>query len=188
MPTDAEMRALTLDEFARWMLDQGRYDVDVATGTVTNARTGHILRPQHTGPRGRTYHAVNLVFSGRVIRMVKVHRLIAVKVWGVDAIRGKGVGHRDSNRYRNVISNLWLPESVQEHARADNSTRGLVRAEAKICWPPCARCGNPDGQSQPDCVTPVRISGQRFGIDGQLCRRCYGTLGERDRRARKRAA
>lgn len=185
-PTDAEMRALPLDEFARWMLDHGWYDVDMQTGIVTNVRTGFVLKASPRGPAGRDYRAVSLVFSGKVIRSVKVHRLIAVKVWGVGAIRGKEIGHKDGNRYHNSIDNFWLPDSRREHANFDNSGRGLVRREAKTSWSPCVRCGDPDGQSQPDCVTPVRISGARYGIAGQLCRRCYGTLGERARRAKQK--
>jgi hypothetical protein len=185
-PTDAEMRALPLDEYVRWMLDRGYYDVDVCSGIVTNPRTGKVLKPQPSGRPDRPYHAVHLVFSGKVIRMVRINRLIAVKAWGVEAIRGREVGHRDGNRLHDSIENYWLPESRREHAMFDNSGRGLIRAEAKTEWPPCARCGDPDGPSRRDCKSPVRTSGARFGINGELCGRCYGTLAERARREKLR--
>lgn len=187
-PTNEEMRALPLDEYARWMLDNGRYDVDVHSGIVTNARTGQVIKPLRSGRVAATYLGVSLVYSGKTIRRISVHRLIAIKAWGVEAIRGKEVGHKDGNRHHNVLDNFWLPESRREHAIADNSNRGLIRREAKTDWPPCVRCGDPDGGLNRDCKTPLRVSGERFGIDGQICRRCYGTLRERVRRAKAKGA
>lgn len=60
------------------------------------------------------------------------------------------------------------------------------RPPRKTSWAPCVRCGEKNGRvSQSNSSishTPGRVSGERFGINGQLCLRCYGTLGERVRR------
>jgi hypothetical protein len=76
---------LSTDDFARWTLDHRLYDVDVDTGVVTSLRTGRPLRPQPKGQMG--YPGVNLCAAG-VVRNVTVHRLIALKTWGVAACRG----------------------------------------------------------------------------------------------------
>lgn len=51
-------------------------------------------------------------------------------------------------------------------------------APQKTGWPPCVRCGTPDGPvpSTGRHRTPVRISGARFGLNGALCSTCYRTL------------
>lgn len=49
---------------------------------------------------------------------------------------------------------------------------GKVKTE----WPPCARCGTPDGAIYKRNLTPRRYSAVLFGMDGQLCDSCYTTL------------
>jgi hypothetical protein len=178
---DAAARALTLDEFAALMLAEGRYDVDPLTGRVWNPRTQRTLSPivKRFG-----YEMVNLVFSRAVVRQVKIHRLVAIKVHGVPAAAGKQVAHLDGVTNHNSIDNLWLAPSARDHVKYDGTDRNLTfRAAQKTSWPPCARCGDPDGRSSAG-TTPDRITGDRFGIDGPICRRCYGALQERERRRR----
>lgn len=43
----------------------------------------------------------------------------------------------------------------------------------KTTWLPCAECGDPDGTKSTRSVNPTRVNGQPFGIDGQICFRCY---------------
>lgn len=181
--SEHEMRDLPLDDYIAWMLNQGYYDAEVHTGRVINPRSGQELRPTRHG-RERNYLGVQMVYSSRVIRRVAVHRVVAIKAWGVEAVRGKHVGHRDGDPSHNAIDNLWLPETPREHVRADNSDRGFIPQPRKEAWAPCVRCGTEGGPIIPKGHTPIRISGQRFGIDGALCGRCYGTLAERARRAR----
>lgn len=171
---------MALDGFIDFILRSGRYDVNVETGEVT-------------GPKGRVktflnmtgYPSVNLVFSRAVVRRATVHRLIAIKLWGVDRVRGKQVGHIDGQRSRSIASNLWLPETAKEHVHFDIAHHGrrFVPPKPKSSWPPCVRCGDPDGRST-GRTTPDRITGARFGIEGDICRRCYGALQERERRRR----
>jgi hypothetical protein len=181
------MRALTLDEFAAWMLANGYYDVDEHTGSVTNLRRG---TPVHPIAHPTGYRVVNLVYTRKIVRQVKLHRLIAVKVWGVVAIKDKQVGHRDHDKTNNTIVNLWLPETAAEHVAFDKPHRNLLMRNkqwpTKTSWPPCALCGDKDGRT---CArTPDRITGARFGVEGSICRRCYGRLHERQRRQRRKAA
>ena len=62
------------------------------------------------------------------------------------------------------------------------------RRPAKTTWPPCARCGDPDGPIRGSKnVTPTRLSGARFGVEGQLCHPCWFWLYEKARKARRRA-
>lgn len=183
---DHGMRKLTLDAYAAWMLAQGYYDINTHTGEVTNLRRGRTVHPI-AHPTG--YQVVNLVFSRVVVRQVKIHRLIAVKVWGVEAIRDKQVGHIDGVKTNNTIANLWLPETAAEHVFFDGTHRNLIIGgthRIKTEWAPCVICSDKDGRST-DGHTPDRISGARFGIEGQICRRCYGRLQERQRRAQKAA-
>src|SRR5262245_32876183 len=90
--TPAHLSSLTVDEFARWVLDHGLYDVDPETGVVLSLRTGRPMAPQRRGQMG--YAGVGLR-AGTVGRSITIHRLIAVKVWGVEACRGKEVAHLD---------------------------------------------------------------------------------------------
>lgn len=62
----------------------------------------------------------------------------------------------------------------------------------KKSWPPCANptCpdpmgGRPGGSGN---VTPGRLSGARFGLDGKVCHKCWTALYERERKAQRRAA
>lgn len=170
---------MPLDDFIALMLRSGRYTVDVETGRVTGPRGA--VRPflNATG-----YPAVNLVYSRAVVRRATVHRIVAIVLWGVERVRGKQVGHLDGQRWRSIASNLWLPETAKEHVYHDGTHRNLRPAKPKASWLPCVRCSEPNGRST-DGRTPDRISGARFGIDGDLCRRCYGALQERARRARR---
>lgn len=170
--------SLPLDDFTALMLQTGRYDVNVDTGCVA-------------GPRGAVkpflnshgYPVVNLVHSRAVVRRVTVHRMIAIKVWGVEQVRGKQVGHRDGQCWRSIASNLWLPETAKEHIYHDGTHRNLRPGKPKPSWLPCARCGDPDGRATGHSKTPDRITGPRFEIEGDICRRCYGALQERARRS-----
>lgn len=174
-------RHMPLEEFAAWMLTSARYRVDPDTGRVWNARTGVELR---TFVNASGYPSVNLVFNRAVVRRITVHRLVAISVHGAEAVSGKQVAHLDGVRHRSVADNLWVAPSARDHIKYDGTDRNLThRAPRKTTWPPCARCGTPDGVSTSK-TTPDRISGARFSIDGQLCRRCYGTLQERERRRR----
>lgn len=51
-------------------------------------------------------------------------------------------------------------------------------AKPKTTWPPCARCGTPDGQIPTNGRhrTPLRVSGAQFGLEGSVCAACYMTL------------
>lgn len=177
------MKAMPLDYFIAWMLTH-RYDVDVRCGRVVNSRTGRALR---AFPNRDGYPSVNLVFCRTVVRRATVHRMVAIKLWGAIAVRHKQVAHLDGDEARSHEGNLCIAPSAKAHVYFDGTHRNLTyRAARKATWPPCARCNDAHGRITDGGVTPDRISGQRFGIDGDLCRRCYGTLQERERRARKR--
>lgn len=185
MPTPDEMRARSLDEYIEWMLANGYYDADINSSVVWNARSG---QPLVAFPNAAGYPSVNLVFTRTVVRRATVHRMVAIKAWGADQVCGKQVGHIDGNRSDSRIQNLWLPATAAEHVFFDGTHRNLVfRNVAKAEWAPCVRCGDPNGRISHGCKTPDRISGERFGIEGAICRRCYGALQERERRARKRS-
>lgn len=49
-------------------------------------------------------------------------------------------------------------------------------AKPKRIWPPCARCGTPDGYIPPRYATPQRYDGVRLGYNGKLCAACYNTV------------
>ncbi len=193
--TDEEaMQRLTLDEYGRWMLDHGHYDVDVETGVVTNLRRGRGLKgsPGNTG-----YPVVYLAYSRDVQRPVRTHRLVAIKVWGIEAIRGKEIGHRDGVRTHSYLSNLVLFHTHREHYRFDaaqgpdrihGSVTRMTEARRKKSWPPCVVCGDPDGRRDVPTGSPVRISGERFGVNGTLCRRCHKRLAQRQARESSGAA
>lgn len=63
--------------------------------------------------------------------------------------------------------------------------------QPKTAWPPCAQCGDPNGRIKKDKrqrVTPTRLGGAAFGIEGQICLTCYERLvgQQRSQRARER--
>lgn len=43
-------------------------------------------------------------------------------------------------------------------------------------WPPCARCGRPDGLIRQGYKSPQRTDGRPYGFDGMLCASCYRTM------------
>jgi hypothetical protein len=62
------------------------------------------------------------------------------------------------------------------------------RRAPKKAWEPCARCNDPDGpKGHGAAVTPARLDGTRFGIDGRICHRCWTHLYEEERKAKRRA-
>src|SRR5262245_33466081 len=113
--TRDDLRRLAPDAFMAWLLEWGYFDVDAETGRVTNLLTGRVRTNVYTG-QGR-YPAVTLG-AGGVDRTVSIHRFIAVKVWGVDACKGKHVAHLDGNAQRSVLSNLAL-KTPREHVKYD---------------------------------------------------------------------
>jgi hypothetical protein len=48
--------------------------------------------------------------------------------------------------------------------------------------PACVKCGDTGGKPYQGRKAPGRSSGARFGIEGQLCMKCYHTLYMRDRK------
>lgn len=76
---------------------------------------------------------------------------------------------------RDAISERWptLIDDAKRHLRA-------------AAVEPCARCGTEGGPIRAGKARPYRLSGARYGIDGDLCERCHGTLRERERRMRGR--
>lgn len=122
-----------------------------------------------------------LTYSARVKRFASVHRVVAVAVWGVETIRGKEVHHLNGDKTENAIANLALAASAKEHAAIDASRRTSCHAPVKSSWEPCAACGDPDGFAAADRKSPDRFAGERFGIDGQLCKRCYARMNSHHR-------
>jgi hypothetical protein len=185
MASESEQRVkeMPLDDFIEFMFSSGRYDADPATGSIWNAASGLPLR---TFPDRRGYLQVNLVFSRKVVRRCKVHRVIAVKAWGAERVGGKQVGHRNGVKTDNAVTNLWLPESPKDHYEHDVANDLWGTKPPKGSWEPCVRCGNPNGRIGPRKLTPIRISGKRFGIAGKLCDACYSALRKRQVRAKRR--
>lgn len=146
----------------------GRYGIDMTTGTVMGLLGRELCCP----PDKDGYKCFTAVTSaGRM--NIRVHRLVAAAAWGIDAIVGRQVAHRDGNQTNNGIANLWLPANAKEHNEHDGTVANLnYRTPIKESWPACADCGDPDGPLK-GCRTPARVSGERFGIDGELCNRCY---------------
>jgi hypothetical protein len=174
------------DDLISHALTSDRYEVDTATGTVIGPRG----RPLACPPDRDGYRTLTIV-SPDGQGTVRLHRLVAAAVWGVDAIRGVQVGHRNGDKDDNGAGNLWLPSSAMEHYHHDERTSGpryKGGAPARASWDPCVRCGAPDGPPHPGRKTgsPARVNGKKFEIDGELCWRCYRALHERERRRRKR--
>jgi transposase len=177
----AAVRALPLDEYAALLLRLGRYRVDPATGAVVSAHTGRPMAPQRNRETG--YLQVQLSFSPVAVRLIAVHRLVAVAAWGAEAVRGRHVVHRDGDRAHNAVANLGLvdPPPRNRHPRpGDPAPAGPPAAS-------CARCGTTGGTVRAPGRPPPRTSGARFGIDGGLCAVCYDGLHRRERRRLARA-
>lgn len=157
------------DQIIEWLFSHGWYDVDPDTGTVTNPRTGKILKTCLSNG----YPVVTLYGPEGARTTAAVHRLIAIKLWGAAAVFGKEVAHLDRVKIHSYAANLALM-TPKEHHDYDKSGGFKNR---KTSWGPCARCGDPDGPIESGhCVTPVRYDGTRFGIDGRICARCYHDL------------
>lgn len=175
------------DYFIAWMIHHRRYSVDLITGQVSNPRSGRKLMPS---PDKDGYQQVTLFFARGMQCTARVHRVVAIAGWGLLAVLGKEVGHRDHDKTKNHLGNLWLPDSPKEHFEFDGNFGNLEsgRRKCKEKWEPCVRCGDPGGAPFHARVTPARVDGARFGIDGDICWRCYHALAERERRARKRGS
>lgn len=54
----------------------------------------------------------------------------------------------------------------------------------KASWPPCVRCGDPDGPIGHGCVTPNRHRAERYGYPegAKVCSKCDSTLRKRMRK------
>lgn len=179
---DGRMGASTADGVIAAALAEDRYVVDTVAGLV--------LKKLACGPDRRGYPTISLTTAQAGHASVRVHRVVAAAAWGIDAIRGRWVGHRNGIRTDNRLANLWLPASIAEHNEHDGLAANLLPGgKVTTQWDPCTRCGDPGGYVPQGKRTPVRIAGTRFGITGALCYRCYGTLDMRQRRrARRKAA
>jgi hypothetical protein len=179
------MKALPLVDYMEWMLKSGKYDVDVDTGIVINCRTG---KPLKSRIDKEGYPSVNLAFDGVVTRPVRVHRFIAVKLWGADAAKGNHVAHLDGNKKRSIRPNIEIktPSAHLKHDYAIGIHKPIT-GPWKKSWEPCARCGDPDGPIRKGEQSPARNTGRRFGIEGDLCGRCLKILSGREYRARNGA-
>ena len=181
---EQHLRSLPLDDYALWMLESGKYGVNPTTGEVRNTRTGRYVGSANK----QGYRVVGLCYNRRLVRQVKVHRLIALRLHGSAALDGRQVGHLDQVKTNNKGENLWVPASAADHVRFDGTDKNLTyRTPVKVSWPPCYRCNNNGGVITPPSRTPDRISGSRFGLAGILCGRCYRTLQERERRREGKA-
>lgn len=178
---------MSSDELILSALQLGLYDVDITTGIVINRKGRALAMP----PDKDGYRTVTLYFSKGKQRTVLVHRMVAIKAWGVEAVRDRQVGHRDGDRVHNALSNLWLPDTVKEHNAYDGTDQNLIKGQqkTKTDWPPCVRCETMTGPALHGCKSPSRINGKRLGVNGVLCWHCYRALDEREhRRKRKEAA
>src|SRR5262245_20766990 len=91
----AAVRALPADAFAALLLRLGRYRVDPTTGAVVSGRTGRPLAPQRNPETG--YQQVLLSYYPVAARPITVHRLVAIAAFGLAAVRGRHVVHRDGD-------------------------------------------------------------------------------------------
>jgi len=180
-----ELKRLSLDEYINAMIQLKRYDADTFGGFVLSLPRNRKL---FGSPNADGYHEVTLYYKG-VQKTALVHRIIALKHWGIKAIQGKQVAHLDHNPSNNTISNLWVFDTVKEHNEYDGVELNLIKGQMKTkeSWDHCVRCGDPDGVPFYARKTPARITGKRFGYEGDLCWRCYHLLDERQRRALKKA-
>lgn len=179
------LRQISLDDYIAWMLDNGFYDASLETGDIISCRKNRTMARciDRDG-----YYFVVLYFDRKLQRNVRAHRIVAIKSYGVEAVRGKQVGHKDSDRTNNKSYNLWLPNTQKEHFIHDGLEANLIRGQKKCKenWEPCVRCGDPNGQPYYGRVTPARTSGLRFGFNGKICWRCYRALYERERRRKQK--
>lgn len=180
--SNQEVLQLPLDDFFCYLLSSGKYRADANNGYVYNAKTNQLLG-QHLNKGG--YFIASFVFNRKVVRQVKVHRVIALHLFGLKACKGKQIAHLDGNKTNNIGSNL-RPMDAAAHVAYDGTDKNLVHGKPKEKWKPCFNCNEKQGPIS--AVTPIRISGKRFGIDGDICRRCYGMLQERERRAKQGVA
>lgn len=173
--TEDFLRTLSADDLACWVLEQGYYRVDAATAAVWNALSGRQLKPLHNRVTG--YFHVMLYAAPKVGRTISLHRLVGLAVWGAGRCRGMHVAHVDSDKAHNGIGNLELLEP-SDHYNIDFRSRGRLTGNAlgKTTWEPCARCGDPDGPRGKRNKTPTRTNGERFGVAGRICGRCYSHL------------
>lgn len=172
------------DDAIALVLQLDLYQPDLETGTLVGPSGRSLACP----PDREGYRTVTLCLPDGGRRNVRLHRLVAAAGWGIEAIRGRQVGHKDGDTAHNWLGNLWLPATQAEHYAHDDAVSPKYKGgvAARTTWPPCVRCGEPDGPVRGRAVTPSRTSGAAFGIDGDLCWRCYRALHERERRRRKR--
>lgn len=60
---------------------------------------------------------------------------------------------------------------------------GHNKGHQRNTWDPCVRCGDPDGYIPKRQTSPARKDGGTFGIEGEVCSRCYSALYRQERRA-----
>jgi hypothetical protein len=117
--TLAQVQGLSLDAFAELLFTRGVYQIDPMSGEVS--RDGAVLRAHknmHTG-----YWHVSLHLAPFRVQTITLHRLLAIREWGADAIKRKHVAHLNGDKDRNTISNL-APMTPKEHRAHDMRVLG----------------------------------------------------------------
>jgi hypothetical protein len=155
---NTELLTKDRDETLALGLLHGWIDVDVGTGKITDPRSGREVRSLLHPKAG-----LGFMYSFRKNGQDRYYtnRLIAIKRWGLAAVRKKEVRE-------DPIQGLV----VQNHGAS------WIKQE----WERCAICGTSGGFIGKRHVTPNRYSAEPFGISGELCTRCYFM----EHRARKR--
>jgi hypothetical protein len=157
---------------------KNRYKVDVVTGKVTTLYGIEVTPFTKGGPI--KYLQLRLQYNGKRI-MVRLHRVIAMTNWGVDAIIGKEINHKDHNPANNCIDNLEIMQSRKEHQEKDSGgpLNNIGMVKRKLEWAPCAKCGNENGSITKSHKSPRRFDGKPYGIEGEICSTCYVNIRHR---------
>lgn len=173
-------KEINLDVYIEWMISNNFYSITTEENIYSH-KTKKLLKP-FLNKQG--YYVVNFTFCRKVVRQVKVHRVICVNAYGAESVKEKQVAHLDRVKTNNKLENLWVT-TPKEHVYYDKTHKNLIPKQPKKEWKSCSFCKDKSGIISKKNLSPDRISGKRFNVEGTICRRCYKMFLERERRSLK---
>lgn len=115
-------KGMSLPEMAEeFGVDQSTIHYHMEKNGIPRRRPGGLHKHPEVTTNSKGYKVVRHTVNGNS-HSVRIHRLLAVSEWGIEAVSGMDVHHKNGCKIDNRVSNLEVI-SRSEHLKKENSNR-----------------------------------------------------------------